>query len=84
MHPYTYDKEGKGVAFEVLRNGQSIFKRRLDAKNKLEDRGWHAAAIKLKPDSKGESTITFITRPAPRSNNHFCNAGWGRPRLEEA
>ena len=79
MHPGIYDRPGKGVRFEVECNGKKVFSRYIDPKNREKDRGWFHSDLPLK--SVGKSRLTFRTKPAPRSNNYYCNAGWGRPHI---
>jgi hypothetical protein len=79
MDPATYGQPGKGVRFEIERDGRKIFSEYLDPKSKKKDRGWFHHELPLK--GEGKARITFRTLPAPRSNNYYCNAAWGRPHL---
>lgn len=79
MDPTTYEQPGKGVKFEIEHNGKKIFSKYLDPKAKAKDQGWFHYELPLR--GEGKSRIMFRTMSAPRSNNYYCNAGWGRPHI---
>ena len=78
MAPFTYGMTGGGVEFIIKINGKRVFKRRLNPKEYVKDRGWHEFQVDMKKYGGKVVDVSFITKA---SDNQYCTAGWGRPVL---
>ncbi|MBW2230890.1 MAG: glycosyltransferase [Deltaproteobacteria bacterium] len=81
LHPDTFEREGGGVEFAVLVDGELCEKRILDPKRKPADREPASLILQLDP---GEHRIELRTRAVPEHEGMFCTAGWIDPRVSAA
>jgi len=77
---------GDGVDFEVLLgegpNESLIFRRRLDPRRKIEDRGWQEHRVVIRPDGKaGAVDLILRTAGGPTGDAAFDWAAWAEPVL---
>ncbi len=81
MHPSTYDQEGRGVRFEIERNGRQLFARTLNPKLNPADHGWHQISIELDASEDRDDWLILRTVSESDTDNKFCTAGWNKPMI---
>ena len=81
MHPSTFDCEGDGVRFEVLRNQSVLFSRTVNAKRNHADQRWFPFDIALDPSDREDDCLILRVHAENPENNQFCSAGWREPSI---
>lgn len=84
LDPVSWDGTDDGVLFSVVvqpKDGApaSVFERKVDPRNNLEDRRWFDEAVDLSPYLGQTVTIHLVT--APGKNDQADWSGWGDIRL---
>lgn len=83
LHPSTYNRDGQGVRFQVIQNGETLFSRTVNPKQNKEDCGWHRVRVDLHPSYPKEGEIVLQTLAESEDDNRFCTAGWWKPAIHK-
>ncbi len=81
MPPHTFDKEGEGVRFRVLVEGEEVFSKYIDPKREAKDRVWHSHTVDLHKYHGRKVSLKLVTEPGPSKRINHCAAGWGGIRI---